>query len=167
MLLVVPPAHTNMLISRSNTRQMQSPTPILILTIAVVRILTVSSSRWMLDNSLFCSDSGEDDEMQMVWAKAGRWIWGLGHVFEGNLYFTKDLVDDSFVPRNRKPKLKPAPKPTQKGKHVQFFKMRCKVCGYAFCGCTYVRPLPKCVFFVHNASANSGPMWRQYTQKTR
>ena len=39
--------------------------------------------------------------MQIVWAKAGRGIWGLGHVFEGKLYFTKDIVDDSFVPRMR------------------------------------------------------------------
>ena len=47
--------------------------------------------------------------MQIVWAKVGRRIWGIGHVFEGKLYFTKDIVDDSFVPRNRKPK--PIPKP--------------------------------------------------------
>ena len=26
-------------------------------------------------------------------------VWGLGHVFEGKLYFTKDIVDDSFVPK--------------------------------------------------------------------
>ena len=38
------------------------------------------------------------------------------------LYFTKDIVDDSFVPRNRKPKTipkpeaKPAPKAAPKGK---------------------------------------------------
>ena len=61
----------------------------------------------------------------MVWAKAGRGIWGLGHVFEGKLYFTKDIVDDNFVPRNRKP----APK----GKHVQLFKMRRK--GLLFPNC--------------------------------
>ena len=71
--------------------------------------------------------------MQIVWAKAGHGIWGLGHVFEGKLYFTKNIVDDSFVPRNRKPKpilkpeAKPAPKPAPKGKHVQLFKMRPKV----------------------------------------
>ena len=63
-------------------------------------------------------------------AKAGRGIWGLGHVFEGELYFTNNVVDDSFVPRNKKPILipkpaKPAPKP--KGKHVQLFKMKSKV----------------------------------------
>ena len=66
--------------------------------------------------------SWEDDEVQIVWAKAGCGIWGLGHVFEGQLYFTKDIVDDSFVPRNRKPKPIPkpeaklAPKPAPKGK---------------------------------------------------
>ena len=36
-----------------------------------------------------------------------------GHVFEGKLYFTKDIVDDSFVPRNRKPQ--PIPKGCPKG----------------------------------------------------
>ena len=56
-----------------------------------------------------------------------------GHVFEGKLYSTKDIVDHSFVPRNRKPKpipkpeAKPAPKPAPKGKRVQLFKMRRKV----------------------------------------
>ena len=50
-----------------------------------------------------------------------------------SFYFTKDIVDDSFVPRNRKPKpipkpeAKPAPRPAPKGKHVQLFKMRHKV----------------------------------------
>jgi hypothetical protein len=76
--------------------------------------------------------SREDNEVQIVWAmgQVGREIWGLGHIFDGKLYFTKDVVDDSFVPRNRKPKpipkpeAKPAPKPAPKGKHVQLFKMR-------------------------------------------
>ena len=68
--------------------------------------------------------------MQIVWAKAGYAIWDD---FDGKLYFTKDIVDDSFAPRNRKPKpipkteAKPAPKPALKGKHVQLFKMRRKV----------------------------------------
>ena len=54
----------------------------------------------------------------------GRGIWGLGHVFKGKLYFTKDIVDDSFVPRNRKPKpiptpkANPTPKSAPKGKHA-------------------------------------------------
>ena len=67
--------------------------------------------------------------MRVVWAKAGRGIWGLGHLFEGP-FTTKDIFDDKFVPRNRKrkaipkPEAKPAPKPTAKGKHVQLFKVR-------------------------------------------
>ena len=58
---------------------------------------------------------------------------GFWNVFEGKLYFTKDIVDDGLVPRNRKPKTipkseaKPAPKPAPKGKHVQLFKLRHKV----------------------------------------
>ena len=41
----------------------------------------------------------------------------------------KDIVQDSFVPKNRKPKpapepaTKPAPKAAPRGKHVQLFKM--------------------------------------------
>ena len=62
---------------------------------------------------------------------------GLGHVFEGKLYFTKDTVGDSFVPKGTKlkavpepaakPAPKAAPKPAPKGKHVQLFKMKRKV----------------------------------------
>ena len=56
-----------------------------------------------------------------------------GLQFESRLYFTKHIVDDSFVPKNGKPKpmpqpaLKPAPKPAPKGKHVQLFKRGQKV----------------------------------------
>ena len=54
--------------------------------------------------------------MQIVWAKAGCGIWGLDHVFGGKLCFTKDIVDDNFVPRNRKPK--PIPKPAAMGRFL-------------------------------------------------
>ena len=73
----------------------------------------------------------ERDSVLIV--KGNRGCVMFGHVFLGKLYFTKDLVDDSFVPRNRKPKgipkpaAKPAPKPAPEGKHVQLFKMRRKV----------------------------------------
>ena len=71
--------------------------------------------------------------MQIVWATAARGHWGLGHAFRGKLYFTKDVVDDSVVPRNKQPTripepaAKPAPKPVPKGKHVQLLKLRRKV----------------------------------------
>ena len=68
-----------------------------------------------------------------MWAKATHGVWGLGHVFEGKLYLTKDIVDDNFVPKNRKPKpvpqpaAKPDPMLASKGKHIQLFKMRRRV----------------------------------------
>ena len=37
--------------------------------------------------------------MEIVWAKAACGVWGSGHVLEGKLYFSKDIVDDSFVPK--------------------------------------------------------------------
>ena len=42
---------------------------------------------------------------------------------------TKGIVDESFVPKGKKPRPAPtsAPKPAPKSKHVQLFKMRHKV----------------------------------------
>ena len=53
--------------------------------------------------------------MHIVWAKAGRWIWGLRHVFEGKLYFTKDVVDDSFVARTTPPPFRSPELPERAG----------------------------------------------------
>ena len=59
-------------------------------------------------------------------------IWGMAHVFDGKLYFTRDHVQGSFIPKNSKlPKPHPAPKPRAKasskastsGEHVQLFCM--------------------------------------------
>ena len=46
------------------------------------------------------SDSDNDDECGVVWAKSGRGMWGLCHVFEDTLYLTRDLMEDSAVPSN-------------------------------------------------------------------
>ena len=69
----------------------------------------------------------------MIWAKAGRGVWGLCHVFENILHLTRDLMEDSAVPLNLSaPKVpepdraaisaraKKGPKP---GGHVQLFRM--------------------------------------------
>ena len=129
MLLVVPPAHTNIPLATATQCclfwcdfQPWLMLPLLVPRMAACR--TTLTTIWK---------SREDDALQIVWAKAGHGIWGLGYVFEGKLYFTKHIVDDSFLPRNRKPKpipkpeAKPAPRPVPKGKHVQLFKMRRKV----------------------------------------
>ena len=72
----------------------------------------------------------------MIWAKAGRGVWGLCHVFENTLYPTRDLMEDSAVPSNlsvlkvpeldwaatsARAKNKKGPKP---GEHVQLFRMK-------------------------------------------
>ena len=53
------------------------------------------------DESDSGSDSGSDSDSEQVdilWAKANRGIWGLAHVFENKLYLTRDLVDAEYVP---------------------------------------------------------------------
>ena len=79
MLLVVPPAHTNIpgAIATQCCLFWCNFQPWLMLPLPVPRMV---ACRW------------EDDEVQIVWAKAGRGIWGLGHVFVGKLYFTKILL---------------------------------------------------------------------------
>ena len=41
------------------------------------------------------SDSDSAEQCDVVWAKAGRGVWGLCHVFENALYLTRDLMKDS------------------------------------------------------------------------
>ena len=66
----------------------------------------------------------------MIWAKAGRGVWGLCHVFENNLSLTRDLMEDSAVPSNLSAPKVPEPDraatsdrtKSKKGpKHVQLF----------------------------------------------
>ena len=54
------------------------------------------------DDSSGVDDSDSDDarECDVVWAKSGRGVWGLCHVFEDTLYLTRDLMEDSAVPSN-------------------------------------------------------------------
>ena len=72
----------------------------------------------------------------IIWAKAARGVWGLAHVFNNKLFFTRDIMDDDAVPKHfnvpepkPKPKPKPAPKPNAapkpgpKGQHRQEFRM--------------------------------------------
>ena len=68
----------------------------------------------------------------IIWAKAARGVWGMAHVFDGKLYFTRDHMQGNFIPKNLKlPEPKPAPKPWAKasskasssGEHVQLFCM--------------------------------------------
>jgi len=80
--------------------------------------------------------SANDQCVDIIWAKAARGVWGLAHVFNNKLFFTRDIMDDDAVPKHfnvpepkPKPKPKPAPKPTAapkpgpKGQHRQEFRM--------------------------------------------
>ena len=69
---------------------------------------------------------------EFVWAKVAQGVWGMARVFDGKLYFTRDHMQDNFIPKNLKlPQPKPAPKPQAKasskassnGAHVQLFRM--------------------------------------------
>ena len=80
------------------------------------------------------SNSDNDDKCDMVWAKLGRGVWGLCHVFEDTLYLTHDLMEDSAVPSNLSvPKVSDsdraatsvhAKKSPEPGEHVQLFRMK-------------------------------------------
>ena len=74
------------------------------------------------------SSDSDDEPTEVVWAKAARGVWGMAHVFDGKLYFTRDPMQGNFIPKNLKlPEPKPAPKPRPKasssGEHVQLFRM--------------------------------------------
>ena len=69
--------------------------------------------------------------------KSACGVWGMGHSFGKKLYFTRDIPEGKWVPRNllapAKPptkKAKPPPKsaaqsiPVESGEHVQEFKVK-------------------------------------------
>ena len=87
-------------------------------------------------SDLFSSTDGSSESdynpNAVIWAKAARAVWGMAHVFDGKLYFTRDHMQGNFIPKNLKlPEPKPAPKPRPKasskasssGEHVQLFRM--------------------------------------------
>ena len=40
------------------------------------------------------SELEEDNDVEVVWAKSARGVWGLGHVFDGKLYSTRDIREE-------------------------------------------------------------------------
>ena len=89
-------------------------------------------------------DSELDSDSEVVWAKSARGTWGLGHTFGDKLYFTRNIPEGKWIPKNleaptvAKPALKPVAKrgkqatakpaaasasiPVADGQHVQLFK---------------------------------------------
>ena len=82
-------------------------------------------------------DSDLNSDTEGVWVKSARGVWGMGHSFGNKLYFTRDIPEGKWVPKNllalAKPptkKAKPPPKsaaqsiPVESGEHVQEFKVK-------------------------------------------
>ena len=81
-------------------------------------------------------DSDLNFDTEVVWVKSARGVWGMGHSFGNKLYFTRDIPEGKWVPKDllapAKPptkKAKPPPKsaaqsiPMESGEHVQEFKV--------------------------------------------
>ena len=76
------------------------------------------------------SSDSDDNPNEVIWAKTARGVWGMAHVFDGKLYFTRDRMQGNFIPK-KLPEPKPAPKPRAKasskasssGEHVQLSRM--------------------------------------------
>ena len=67
--------------------------------------------------------------MEVVWAKSAPGVWGLGHVFDGKLYFTRDIFEEKWIPKDlvSPKKLVAAPSCLHQGNVPQFaLKYPCK-----------------------------------------
>ena len=64
-----------------------------------------------LSSSSDDSTDSDDNPNEVIWAKAARGVWGMAHVFDGKLYFTRDHMQGNFIPKNLKLH---EPKPTTK-----------------------------------------------------
>ena len=70
--------------------------PILMMTLMVVHCqyplpLTVTDSQ--------SEDGDEEPEVEVVWAKVSRGVWGQGHVFDGKLFLTCDICKEDQTPK--------------------------------------------------------------------
>ena len=54
--------------------------------------------------------------MEVVWAKSACGVWGLGHVFDGKLYFTRDMCEEKWIPKDLAPPKKSVPAPKARAK---------------------------------------------------
>ena len=60
-------------------------------------------------------DNDLNSDTEVVWVKSARGAWGMGHHFGNKLYFTRDIPEGKWVPKNL---LAPAKPPTKKAKTV-------------------------------------------------
>ena len=98
---------------------------------------SLTSAEELPDAPTTDEDSDLNSDTEVVWVKSARGVWGMGHSFGNRLYFTRDIPEGKWVPKNllapAKPptkKAKPPPKsaaqsiPVESGEHVQEFKVK-------------------------------------------
>ena len=76
-------------------------------------------------------EEGNDEEV--VWAKSACGVWGLGHVFDEKVYFTRDMCEEKWIPKYLVPPKKSvaAPKARAKAAPQQRAKPTAKRTGVA------------------------------------
>ena len=100
-------------------------------------VSSLTSAEELPDAPTTDEDSDLNSNTEVVWVKSARGVWGMGHSFGNKLYFTRDIPEGKWVPKNllapAKPptkKAKPPPKsaaqsiPVESGEHVQEFKVK-------------------------------------------
>ena len=100
-------------------------------------VSSLTSAEELPDAPTTDDDSDLNSDTEVVWVKSARGVWGMGHSFGNKLYFTRDIPEGKWVPKNllapAKPptkKAKPPPKsaaqsiPVESGEHVQEFKVK-------------------------------------------
>ena len=58
-------------------------------------------------------DSDLNSDTEVAWVRSACGVWGMGHSFGNKLYFTRDIPEGKWVPKNL---LAPAKRPTKKAK---------------------------------------------------
>ena len=98
-------------------------------------VSSLTSAEELSDAPTTDDDSDLNSDTGVVWVKSARSVWGMGHSFGNKLYFTRDIPEGKWVPKNL---LAPAKPPTKKakpkgaaqsilvesGEHVQEFKVK-------------------------------------------
>ena len=56
------------------------------------------------------------NDVEVVWAKSARGVWGLGNVFDGKLYFTRDICEEKWIPKDLVPPKKSVDAPKARAK---------------------------------------------------
>ena len=63
----------------------------------------VDSMSWSSEEEEEEEEEEEGNDVEVVWAQSARGVWGLGHVFDGKMYFTRDICEEKWIPKDLVP----------------------------------------------------------------